>query len=102
MRQPAILREYGLNIIDMQSEVGQARRLRCATRTDQRVDRTLYRNFDCGLSARKSPTPWPPSSKNSQAARYQSMRALPGMAAKAHRWVGEDGRDRAQTFGMSG
>ncbi|MCB0110558.1 MAG: NAD(P)-dependent oxidoreductase [Caldilineaceae bacterium] len=98
----ANLREYGLNIIDMQSEVGQASAIKMCYGALTKGSTALYTEILTAASALGVADALAAEFHNSQAARYQSMQsALPGMAAKAHRWVGEM-EEIAQTFGDVG
>ncbi len=98
----AKLRDHGLNIIDMQSEVGQASAIKMCYGALTKGSTALYTEILTAASALGVADALAAEFTNSQAARYQSMQsALPGMAAKAHRWVGEM-EEIAQTFGDVG
>lgn len=98
----AKLRDYGLNIIDMQSEVGQASAIKMCYGALTKGSTALYTEILTAAMALGVAEDLATEFKRSQSDRYQAMQsALPGMAAKAHRWVGEM-EEIAQTFGDVG
>lgn len=98
----AKLRDYGLNVIDMQSPVGQASAIKMCYGALTKGSTALFTEILTAASALGVADALAAEFQNSQATRYQSMQsALPGMAAKAHRWVGEM-EEIAQTFGDVG
>ncbi len=98
----AQLRDYGLNIIDMQSEVGQASAIKMCYGALTKGTTALYAEILTAASALGVADALAAEFMNSQESAYKAMqRSLPGMAAKAHRWVGEM-EEIAQTFGDVG
>lgn len=98
----AKLRDYGLNIIDMQSEVGQASAIKMCYGALTKGTTALYTEILTAASALGVADALAAEFTNSQGSAYNAMqRSLPGMAAKAHRWVGEM-EEIAQTFGDVG
>jgi len=98
----AKLRDHGLNIINMHSEVGQASAIKMCYGALTKGSIALYTEILTAASALGVSDALANEFNNSQTARYNSMQsALPSMAAKAHRWVGEM-EEIAQTFGDVG
>ncbi len=94
----AQLREHGLNIIDMQSAIGQASAIKMCYGALTKGTTALYTEILTAASALGVADALAAEFNNSQATPYKAMQsALPGMAAKAHRWVGEM-EEIAQTF----
>jgi 3-hydroxyisobutyrate dehydrogenase-like beta-hydroxyacid dehydrogenase len=98
----ARLREYGLNIIDMQSAVGQASAIKMCYGALTKGTTALYTEILTAAAALGVTEALTAEFMHSQSGPYNAMqRSLPGMAAKAHRWVGEM-EEIAQTFGDVG
>lgn len=98
----AKLRDYGLNIIDMQSAVGQASAIKMCYGALTKGTTALYTEILTAASALGVSDALAAEYAHSQSGPYNAMQsALPGMAAKAHRWVGEM-EEIAQTFGDVG
>jgi len=94
----AQLRDYGLNIINMQSEIGQASAIKMCYGALTKGTTALYTEILTAAAALGVTDALVAEFTNSQGSAYTAMqRSLPGMAAKAHRWVGEM-EEIAQTF----
>jgi 3-hydroxyisobutyrate dehydrogenase-like beta-hydroxyacid dehydrogenase len=96
------LRDFGLEIVDLGTEVGQASAFKMCyaalTKGLTALGTELFTAAEhFGISAALAQ-----ELENSQAMLYnQLQQALPGMPAKAHRWIGEM-EEIAQTFGAIG
>jgi len=96
------LRDYGLNIIDMHSAVGQASAIKMCYGALTKGTTALYTEILTAAAALGVADALAAEFQHSQATRYADMqKGLPGMAAKAHRWVGEM-EEIAKSFGDVG
>ncbi len=94
----AQLRDHGLNIIDMGGAIGQASAIKMCYAALTKGSTALYTELLTAAAALGVDEALAAEFRNSQADRHAAMQqAVPGMAAKAHRWIGEM-EEIAKTF----
>lgn len=98
----AQLRDYGLEIIDLGAEVGQASAFKMCYAALTKGLTALSTELLVAAETFGISTALAHEFEQSQGQLYKQMQqALPGMPAKAHRWIGEM-EEIAQTFGAIG
>lgn len=98
----AQLRDYGLDVIDLGAEVGQASAFKMCYAALTKGLTALSTELLVAAEAFGISGALAHEFEQSQALLYKQMQqALPGMPAKAHRWIGEM-EEIAQTFGAIG
>jgi len=96
------LRDYGLEIIDLGSAIGQASAIKMCYAALTKGLTALCTELLTAAEVFGVSTALAQEFETSQAMLYKQMQqTLPGMPAKAHRWIGEM-EEIAQTFGAIG